>query len=128
MYVDGTFVKRYCKSLGNVKDFNLKVGPSHSILLDEKYFCILFHNDIALLIKASLSCLLVFARLTFKNAFKEQDISYLWESEENVNQLLKEHFYIQNQWFLGHSSVIRISNLMNFCFDFILYLHNVSDD
>ena len=33
------FVKRYCKSLGNVsKDFNLKVGTSYSILLDEKYF------------------------------------------------------------------------------------------
>ena len=77
MQMAGTFVKRYYKSLGNVKDFNLKVGTSHSILLDEKYFCILFHDDIALLIKASLSCLLVFARLTFKNAFKEQDISYL---------------------------------------------------
>ena len=32
---------------------------------------------------------LVFALLTFKNLFKEQDVSHLWESEEKVNQLLK---------------------------------------
>ena len=51
MHGDITFVKRYCKSLGNVslvktliqkwevslvKTF--KVGTSHSISLDEKYF------------------------------------------------------------------------------------------
>ena len=52
----------------------MKVGTSHSTLLNEKYFWILFHDDIALLIKASLPYFLAFAILTFKNPFEEQDI------------------------------------------------------
>ena len=68
----------------------MKVGTSHSTLLNEKYFWILFHDDIALLIKASLTYFLAFAILTFKNPFEEQDFSqHLWESEEKVNQWLK---------------------------------------
>ena len=42
-----------------------------------------------LLIKASLPYFLVSSLLTFKNPFKEQDVLYLRESEEKVNQLLK---------------------------------------
>ena len=82
MHVDITFVKSYCKFLGHVtlvKTFNLKVGISQSILLDEKYFGISFHDDIVLLIKASLSYFLVFTLLTFKNPLKEQ-ISHTYES------------------------------------------------
>ena len=87
MHVDITFTKRCFFS----KDFSLKVGTSRSILLDEKYFWISFHDDIALLIKASLPYLLIFTLRTFENPFKEQDVSYLWESEEKVNQLLRIH-------------------------------------
>ena len=65
------------------------MGTSRGILLDEKCFWISFHDDIALLIKASLPYFLVFTLLTFENSFKEQDVSYLYESEEKVNQLLK---------------------------------------
>ena len=70
------------------------MGTSHNILLDEKYFWIPFHDDnIALLIKASLQAsvpyIVVFEILTFKNPSEEQDVSYLWDSEGNVNQLLK---------------------------------------
>ena len=36
-------------------------------MLDEKYFWISFHDDTALLIKASLPYLFVFAISTFKN-------------------------------------------------------------
>ena len=32
---------------------------------------------------------LVFAILTFKNPFEEQDVSYHWEFEEKVSRLLK---------------------------------------
>ena len=62
---------------------------SRSILLDEKYFWISSHDDIELLVKTSLPYFLVFTLLTFTNPFKEQDVLYLWESEEKVNQLLK---------------------------------------
>ena len=65
------------------------MGISGSILLDEKYFWISFHDDIALLIKASLPYFLVFVLLTFKNPLKEQDVSYLWDSEKKLNQLSK---------------------------------------
>ena len=65
------------------------MGTSGSTFLDEKYFWMSFHDDIALLTKASLPYFLVFTLLTFKNPFKEQDVSYLWASEETVNQLLK---------------------------------------
>ena len=41
------------------------------------------------MIKASLPYLMVFTLLTFNNPLKEQDVLYLWESEEKVNQLLK---------------------------------------
>ena len=65
------------------------MGTSRTTLLDKKYFWKSFHDDIALLTKASLPYILVFTLLAFKNLFKEQDVSYLWESEEKVNQLLK---------------------------------------
>ena len=67
----------------------MKCGTSRKILLDEKYFWISFHDDIALLFKAFLPYFFVFATLTFKNPFEEQNVAYLWESEEKVNQLLK---------------------------------------
>ena len=88
MHVDITFVKSYCKSLGNVLFLKI-VGASHSILLDEKYFWISLHDDLALLIKAFVPYILEFAILSFENPFKEQDVSNLWESEEKVNQSLK---------------------------------------
>ena len=102
MHVDITFVKRYCKSLGNVFE----------------YFWISFHDDIALLTKASLPHFFVFT-LTLKNPFKEQDVSYLWESEEKVNQLLKideiskliDLLLIKRQF----SAMILSSNLTNSC-------------
>ena len=65
------------------------MGISGSIVLDEKYFWISFHDDIALLIKAFLPYFLVFTLLTFNNPLKKQDVSYLWDSEEKLNQLLK---------------------------------------
>ena len=71
------------------KDVNLKLGTLRGILLDEKCFWTSIHDDIALLIQVSLLYFLVFALLTFKNPFKEQDVSYLWESKKKVNQLLK---------------------------------------
>ena len=70
LYLGIKFVKRYFKSLGN---FNLKVGTSRSILLDEIFFWFSFHDNIALLIKAFLPYFLVFALLTFKNPFEEDD-------------------------------------------------------
>ena len=65
------------------------MGTSLSILLDENFFWISFHDDRALLIKASLPYLMVFTLLTFNNPLTEQDVLYLWESEEKVKQLLK---------------------------------------
>ena len=65
------------------------MGTSLSILLDENIFWISFHDDRALLIKASLPYLMVFTLLTFNNPLTEQDVLYLWESEEKVKQLLK---------------------------------------
>ena len=65
------------------------MGTSLSILLDENIFWISFHDDRALLIKAYLPYLMVFTLLTFNNPLKEQDVLYLWESEEKVKQLLK---------------------------------------
>ena len=65
------------------------MGTSISILLDENIFWISFHDDRALLIKASLPHLVVFTLLTFNNPLKEQDVLYLWGSEEKGNQLLK---------------------------------------
>ena len=41
------------------------------------------------MIKASPPYFLVLAMLTCENSFKEQDVSYLSESEEKVNQGLK---------------------------------------
>ena len=73
-------------------DFNLK--DEHHILLDEKYFGISFHNDTALLVRASLPYFLVFAILTFKNPLEEQYVSYLSQFEQNVNQWLK----IDGRW------------------------------
>ena len=69
-------------------DFDLKDGTTHSILSNEKCFWISLHDDIALLIRASLPYFLVFA-ISFTNPFEEQGISYLWKSEEKVNQWLK---------------------------------------
>ena len=70
-------------------DLNLKLETSSSILLDEKYFWISFHDDMTLLIKAFLPYFLVLLILNFKNFFKQQDVSYLCESEEKENQWLK---------------------------------------
>ena len=52
-------------------------------------FWISFHDDIALLIRASLPNFLLFAILTYKNPFKEHDVSYLSESEEKLKQWLE---------------------------------------
>ena len=57
-----------------------------SILLDEKYFWISFHDVMALLIKAFSTIFFGICNIKFKNSYEEQDVS---ESEEKVNQWLE---------------------------------------
>ena len=49
----------------------------------------LFHDDTALFVMASLPYFFVFTVLTFNKPFEELEVSELCESEEKVNQLLK---------------------------------------
>ena len=49
----------------------------------------LFHDDTALFVMASLRYFFVFTVLTFKKPFEKLEASELCESEEKVNQLLK---------------------------------------
>ena len=46
----------------------------------------LFHDDTALFVMASLPYFFVFTVLTFNKPFEELEVSYLCESQEKVNQ------------------------------------------
>ena len=56
---------------------------------DEIIFWMLFYEDIALFIMASLPYFFVFTVLTFNKPLEDLEVSYLCESKEKVNQWLK---------------------------------------
>ena len=77
-------------SLGFVKDSNRSQREKFSVFLEREYWLwVLFHVFVAILIKAPLPYVVAVTVGIFRWTLAANELSWLWQVEENVNQLLK---------------------------------------